>query len=60
MNYDEFKGFCRKSWEEVYNSFYIDRSKKRNQRKFCICNESKKTYVEATFQTKHFDYHTKL
>ena len=54
MNYDEFKELCRKSWEEDYNYLFIDRSKKRDQGKYCICNESKKTYIEATPQTKHF------
>ena len=54
MNYDEFKDLCRKSREEDYNYLYIDRSKKRDQGKYCICNESKKTYIEATPQTKHF------
>ena len=60
MNYDEFKELCRKSWEEEYNYLYIDRSKKRDQGKYCVCNESKKTYREATPQTKLFDYHTKM
>ena len=32
----------------------IDGSKKRDQGKFCICNESQKTYIEATPQTKPF------
>ena len=54
MNYDEFKDLCRKSWEEDYNYLYIDRSKKRDQGRYCICNESKKTYIEATPQTKAF------
>ena len=54
MNYDEFKDLCRKSWEEDYNYLYIDRSKKRDQGRYCICNESKKTYIEATPQTKPF------
>ena len=54
MNYDEFKDLGRKSWEEDYNYLYIDRSKKRDQGKYCICNESKKTYIEATPQTKPF------
>ena len=54
MNYDEFKDFYRKSWEEDYNYLYIDRFKKRDQGKYCICNESKKTYTEATPQTKPF------
>ena len=56
MNYDVFKDLCRKSWEEDYNYLCIDRSKKRDrdQGKYCICNESKKTYIEATPQTKPF------
>ena len=54
MNYDEFKDLCRKSWDEGYNYLCIDRSKKRDQGKYCICNESKKTYIEATRQTKPF------
>ena len=54
MNYDEFKDLCRKSWEEEYNYLCIDRYKKRDQGKYCICNESKKTYIEATPQTKTF------
>ena len=54
MNYDEFKDLCRKSWEEDYNYLYIDRSKKRDRGKYCICNENKRTYTEATPQTKPF------
>ena len=54
MNYDEFKELCRKSWEEDYNYLCIDRSKKRDQGRYCICNESKKTYIEATPQTNPF------
>ena len=54
MNYDEFKELCRKSWEEDYNYLCVDRSKKRDQGRFCLCNESKKTYIEATPQTNPF------
>ena len=54
MNYDEFKELCRKSLDEDYNYLCIDRSKKRDQGKYCICNESKRTYIEATPQTKPF------
>ena len=54
MNYDEFRELCRKSWEEDYNYLCIGRSKKIDQGKYCICNESKKTYIEATPQTKPF------
>ena len=54
MTYDEFKELCRKSWDEVYNYLCFDRSKKRDQGRYCICNESKRTYIEATPQTKPF------
>ena len=54
MNYDEFKDLCRKSWEEDYNYLCIDRSEKRDQERYCICNESRKTYVQAIPQTKPF------
>ena len=47
MSYDEFKELCRKSWEEDYNYLCIDRSKQRDQGRYCICNESKKMYKEA-------------
>ena len=39
MKYDEFKDLCRKSWEEDYNYLCSDRSKKRDQGRYCICNE---------------------
>ena len=54
MSYDEFKKICRKSWDEDYTYFCFDRSKRRDQVRYCICNESKKTYTEATPQTKAF------
>ena len=54
MNYDEFKELCRKPWDEDYNYLCIDRSKKRDPGKYCICNENKRTYIEALPQTKPF------
>ena len=45
---DEFKETCRKSWEEDYSYLCIDRSKKRDHGRYCISNESKKTYIETT------------
>ena len=41
MSYDEFKELCRKSWEEVYIYLCVDKSKKRERGRYCICNESK-------------------
>ena len=54
MSYDEFKKICRKPWEEDYNYLCIDRFTKRKQGRYCFCNESKNTYLEATPQTKPF------
>ena len=54
MNYDEFKELCRKSWEEDYNYLCIDRSKKRHQGRYRICNENKNTYLECIPETKPF------
>ena len=34
MSYDEFKDFCRKSWEGDYNNLCFDRSKKKDQGRF--------------------------
>ena len=54
MSYDELKKLCRKSREEDYNYLCIDTSKKKEQGRYCICNESKKRYIEAIPQTKAF------
>ena len=54
MNYDEFEEICRKSWDEDCNYLCIDRAKKRDQGRYCICNESKKRYIEAIPQTNPF------
>ena len=54
MSYDEFKELCRKSWKEDYNYLCFDRSKKRDQGRDWICNESKNTFIECTPETKSF------
>ena len=54
MTYDENKEFCRKSREEKYNYLCINRSKKKEQRKYCMCNESKNTSIKCTPETKPF------
>ena len=54
MGYDELKHLCRRAWEEDYNYLYIDRSKKRDQGRYYICNESKNTYIECTPEKKPF------
>ena len=40
MSYDEPKDFCRKTWEENYKYFCIDRRQERYKGRFC-------TYFEA-------------
>ena len=52
LSYDQFKEICRRSWEEDYNYLCIAGSKKRDQGRYCICNESKNTYKECTPETK--------
>ena len=54
MSYDEFKQLCRKSWEEDYNYLCIDRSKKKDQGRYCICNETKNTYIQCVPETDPF------
>ena len=54
MSYDEFKELCRKSWEEDYNYLCIDESKKRDQGKYCICNESKKNVYRSNTSDETF------
>ena len=54
MSYDGIKQLCRQTWDEHYKYLGIDRSKKRDQGRYCICNESKNTYIEVTPETKTF------
>ena len=54
MSYDEFKELCRKSWDEDYNYLCIDRSKKRDREKYCICNESKKNIYRSNTSDETF------
>ena len=54
MSYDEFEQLCRNTWKEEYKYLCIHRSKKRDQGRYCFCNESKKTYTECTPETKPF------
>ena len=54
MSFDEIKELCRKSWREEYNDLFIDRSKRSDQGRYCICIGSKNPYTECTSQTKPF------
>ena len=54
MSFDDSEELCRKSWEGDYNYLCIDRSKKRDQGRYCICSESKNIYIECTPEPKFF------
>ena len=60
MNYDENKDLCRKSCGDEHNYLWIDKSKNRDQRRHCICNESKNTYTDSTPMTKTYHKLTKM
>ena len=46
MSHDDFKQLCRKQWGEDYSYLCFDKSEKRYQERFSICNQSKNTYTE--------------
>ena len=54
MCYYEFEQLCRKSWEDDYKYLCIKRSKRRDQRRYCKCHESKNTNTECIPETKAF------
>ena len=58
MNYDEVKEMCRNAWSEKFNYLCIDMTKNKNEGKYRIFNESKKTYIDCIPETeplkKHF------
>ena len=54
MNYDEFEELCRNSWEGDYNYLWFDRSKKTDQGRYCIYNESKNIYIDCIPDAKRF------
>ena len=40
--------------KEDYSYIFIDRSKKRDEGRYCVCNESKNTKTECIPETKPF------
>ena len=54
MNYDEFKELFSKTWEEDSNYVYSDRSKKREQGRYCIYKESKKKFYRNNTSDRGF------
>ena len=54
MSYDEFKQLWRETLKKQNKYLRFDRSKMRDQVRYCIWNESKNTYIESTPETKAF------
>ena len=52
---DEDKQFCGKSWAEEYNSLCIDRSRKRDQRRYWVFSENKNTYINVLQKQRLFN-----
>ena len=46
MDYSEFKEMCRTVWSEKINYLSIDMTKKKNDGKYHIFNDSKNIYFE--------------
>ena len=47
------KNYAENRGKTIINIFAL-RNKKKEQGRYCICNESKNTYIESTPQTKPF------
>ena len=54
LTYDGYKDLCRKSWQDEYNHLCVDRSKEKDQERYCVCDENKNIYNECTLETKAF------
>ena len=54
VSYDKFKQFLEKISRKGKSYLCIERSKKRDQRRYCICNENKNTSIICTLETKPF------
>ena len=55
MKDDEFKEMCHKAWSERFNYLCIDVTKKRDNGKYRVFNESKTTYIDCIPETNPFD-----
>ena len=51
MSYDEFEQLCKETWKEEYNYLCMDRPKKREQGRYCLC---KSTYTECIPEANPF------
>ena len=54
ISYDEVKESCSKCWEGDFIYLYIDRFKNKIERRYCVSNERKDTYIDCTPATKAF------
>ena len=54
MLYREFKQMSREAWIEKFNFLCIHMTKKKNEDKYRIFNESKNTYNECICESESF------
>ena len=54
MVYDELNEMFRVAWGEKINYLCIDKTKNKNEGKYRIFNESKKTYIDCIPETEPF------
>ena len=52
--YDDFKEMCRKAWSEKFIYLCKDMTKKENDGKYSVFNESKNTYIGNVAQSEAF------
>ena len=54
MKYDELKEMCHKAWSEKFSYLCIAMTKKKNEGKYRIFDESKTTYIECICESEAF------
>ena len=54
--YDDFKDLCCRAWAKDFNYLYFDKSKKKEEGKNSMQNESKNTYNECTLEIYPFNF----
>ena len=54
MKYDEFKEMCRVAWCEKFNYLCIEMTKKKDDGKYRLFNESKTTYIACIPESEPF------
>ena len=56
MSYDEYKEFSRKAWDVVDDYLCIDRYRKSDRGRFCICNKSNKNHIQNALLKRQLFY----